>query len=295
MSSFGETMRQIRLKKGLTQKRLYQEILSKSYAIRFEQGNHEISFFLLQQILARFPMDLAEFLYIHRGYRPDETEWFYAGFLHWGNRTDLQALRQFKQDYLARYPHSEQQAPRILQLELRLSQLAYYQASGKVLGDTVPETIKRPVTELLAAIQSWTIEDIRFASNTMDLITSEDLTLYFRTIMASLQRYRDFTPGKSIICVFLINAIHQVIFAEELVLATQLLASLAEFSQDETQMFYRNYAEFYAGIVQLLQGNLAAQTRANQAITRFRQLNYQHHAQLATATLDSARQLYESR
>lgn len=292
MSSFGETTRQIRLKKGFTQKRLYQEILSKSYAIRFEQGNHEISFFLLQQILARFPMDLAEFLYIHR---PDETEWFYAGFLHWGNRTDLQALRQFKQAYLARYPHSEQQATRILQIELRLSQLAYYQASGKVLGDTVPETIKRPVTELLAAIQSWTIEDIRFASNTMDLIASEDLTLYFRTIMASLQRYRDFTPGKSIICVFLINAIHQVIFADELALATQLLASLTEFSQEETQMFYRNYAEFYAGIVQLLQGNLAAQARADQAITRFRQLNYQHHAQLATATLQSARERYESR
>ncbi|MFM2490568.1 helix-turn-helix transcriptional regulator [Enterococcus avium] len=39
----GEVVRKIRLSKGLTQKEVYLGIVSKSYAIEFEKGNHSIS------------------------------------------------------------------------------------------------------------------------------------------------------------------------------------------------------------------------------------------------------------
>lgn len=80
MKNYGETIRTIRLKKNMPQKVLYQDILSKSYAIRLEQGKHDISFYLLLKILARFPMEIDEFLYIHQNYQESETEWFYEEF-----------------------------------------------------------------------------------------------------------------------------------------------------------------------------------------------------------------------
>lgn len=55
---YGETIRQIRLKKGFTQKEVYGTIISKSYAIEFEKGKHQIAANLLLQILENLSMDI---------------------------------------------------------------------------------------------------------------------------------------------------------------------------------------------------------------------------------------------
>ena len=52
----GEVVRKIRLSKGLTQKEVYLGIVSKSYAIEFEKGNHSISATLLLDILERLSL-----------------------------------------------------------------------------------------------------------------------------------------------------------------------------------------------------------------------------------------------
>ncbi|EDN8098979.1 helix-turn-helix domain-containing protein, partial [Listeria monocytogenes] len=51
MGSYGELIREIRLSKGLTQKEVYTGIISRSYAIGFEKGKHEITLSLFEEIL----------------------------------------------------------------------------------------------------------------------------------------------------------------------------------------------------------------------------------------------------
>ncbi|KAB2835675.1 MAG: helix-turn-helix transcriptional regulator, partial [Caedimonadaceae bacterium] len=77
MTTHGELMRELRIKKGITQKELYEDIMSKSYAIRFEQGKHEISFYLIQSILERLGMEIDEFIYIYNEYHESNIEQFY--------------------------------------------------------------------------------------------------------------------------------------------------------------------------------------------------------------------------
>jgi transcriptional regulator with XRE-family HTH domain len=59
--SYGELIRKIRLEKGFSQKEIYYDIVTKSYAIEFEKGNHDLSFKLLLKVLDRLRIDLGEF------------------------------------------------------------------------------------------------------------------------------------------------------------------------------------------------------------------------------------------
>lgn len=64
MGSYGELIREIRLSKGLTQKEVYTGIISRSYAIGFEKGKHEITLSLFEEILKRIMVPLDEFFFI---------------------------------------------------------------------------------------------------------------------------------------------------------------------------------------------------------------------------------------
>lgn len=173
MDNFGETLRKIRLEKGLKQKSLYHDLLSKSYAIRFEQGKHDISFVLLLEILERLPMEISEFLFIHRNYQPSETQWFYEQLIKSGNNMDLAALATLKKEYQTRYGDSQQQSGRLMQLDYRLEQLRYYGQSGQITEESVTPELQGKIQSLLAATQSWTMEDLRFFAATLDLVPTK--------------------------------------------------------------------------------------------------------------------------
>ena len=81
----GEVVRKIRLSKGLTQKEVYLGIVSKSYAIEFEKGNHSISATLLLDILERLSLDMDEFLYISQDYRLNEQADYIFRYSNYSN------------------------------------------------------------------------------------------------------------------------------------------------------------------------------------------------------------------
>ncbi len=55
---YGQLVRKIRLDKGFSQKEIYSGIVTKSYCIEFEKGNHDLSFRLLAQVLERLLVDV---------------------------------------------------------------------------------------------------------------------------------------------------------------------------------------------------------------------------------------------
>ena len=80
MRKYGETIRKIRVGKGIKQSELYKDLISKSYAINFEQGKHDISFSLLEEILDRLLVSVDEFQYIDRDYNPNHINHFFSLF-----------------------------------------------------------------------------------------------------------------------------------------------------------------------------------------------------------------------
>lgn len=300
MDNFGETLRKIRLEKGLTQKALYHDLLSKSYAIRFEQGKHDISFVLLLEILERLPMEISEFLFIHGNYQPSETQWFYEQLIKSGNSMDLAALATLKKEYQTRYGDSQQQSGRLVQLDYRLEQLRYYDRSGQITEESVTPELQGKIQNLLAATQSWTMEDLRFFAATLDLVPTSDLTLFFQGLIPSLKRYRGFAAGKNVLCILLINAIHKALFSKAYGIAQELLALLDDFADGLDYLAYRNFAEFYAGLLQLV-GSKPGQLEYDQGIASaqqasliFRQLKYPFYAQMTQDILQAFLDFQES-
>lgn len=293
MDNFGETLRKIRLEKGLTQKSLYHDLLSKSYAIRFEQGKHDISFVLLLEILERLPMEISEFLFIHRNYQPSETQWFYEQLIKSGNNMDLAALATLKKEYQTRYGDSQQQSGRLVQLDYRLEQLRHYGQSGQITEESVTPELQVKIQSLLAATQSWTMEDLRFFAATLDLVPTSDLTLFFQGLIPSIKRYREFAAGKNVLCILLINAIHKALFSKAYGIAQELLALLADFADGLDYLAYRNFAEFYAGLLQLVGGKPGQLeydqgiASAQQASMVFRQLKYPFYTQMTQDILQA--------
>ncbi|MGL9756318.1 hypothetical protein [Enterococcus sp. DIV0197] len=285
MKNYGETIRTIRLKKNMPQKVLYQDILSKSYAIRLEQGKHDISFYLLLKILARFPMEIDEFLYIHQNYQESETEWFYEEFSKRGNQTDSTALFSLKEHYLKTYTEHSADHPWKLQLDARLDQLVYYQETNKLTKDSVSLQTTTKIKQTLSSIQSWTIEDFRFFANTLDLLDSTDRVLYFQSILPAMDRYKNFEKARNVICVLLVNAIHELIEDFHIEGVPVLLTTLYDFSDKAHQMFFRNYYHFYLGLWQILINHPNGEKKARAAIELLKQMDYHYHTEILTLTL----------
>lgn len=285
MRNFGETIRHIRTNRGIKQNELYTDILSKSYAIQFEKGLHDISFYLLLRILDRFPMEVDEFLYLHRDYQESESSWFYSSIGKFGNHNDLTALKKFKQEYLSKYPNSEHHEERLLQIDFRVEQLNFYYATGEIVGVTVEPQIKEDIQRLLRNIQAWTLEDYRFFCNVMDLVDIFDMPQYFKLLLNSINQYKDFEDGKPVICTLLINGMMKLIFSNMLDEAMKILPVLNDFTKEINQMFYRNYYFFFKAVVSLLKGNQDAIAKANRTIEIFRDLEYEFHAEIAERIL----------
>ena len=281
MPSHGELLRELRIKKGMTQKQLYDSVMSKSYAIRFEQGKHEISFHLIQLLLERLGMEIDEFLYIHHGFKESLIEQFYDEYGLKGNANDIDGLILLRSQYQD-LPESYQNSLRIAELDARIEQLTHFNQYGVFSKEAIAEDTRQTILDYLDRIETWTIGELRFLANTLDFIDYERKVEYFRSILPSLDRYKQFKRGRTIIYTLLINEIHELIMTNELDMAQVLLLQLDDFTQGVEAMFYRNSHSFYTGLLLIAQGDVTTGTMyVERALMIYEVLGYPHQATLS--------------
>jgi len=279
--SHGELLRELRIKKGVTQKELYGSVMSKSYAIRFEQGKHEISFHLIQLLLERLGIELDEFLYIQHEYKESLVEQFYDEYGLKGNANDVDGLITLRETYRD-FPDSYQNDLRIAELDARIEQLSYFNQYGVLSKEAVSQETRDTIHDYLDRIQTWTIGELRFFANTLDFIDYERKTEYFRSILPSLHRYKHFKRGRTVICSLLINEIHELIMGSELHMAQTLLLQLDDFSEGIEAMFYRNAHLFYTGLFLIAKGDCnTGKKDVEQALMIYKVLGYHHQEELS--------------
>lgn len=289
MEHYGRMVRELRINKGIKQKELYQDIMSKSYAIRFEKGEHEISFFLLEKILEKLPMQVDEFLYLANGRRLSTIEWFYSEYGQRGNENDIAGLESLITEYERKEADPQLKKVRSAEVTARIQQLRYFERYGVFSKEGIDPAVLVIIKERLAAIQLWTIEDLAFFANTLDYIEYEEKLTYFRLLLPALDRYRDFERGRKVICTLLINAIHQMLLALELRGIELLLEKLLLFcGEGIEEMFFKSAYRFYSGLKLLYEGQTAqGQALAESTIRINQELGYAHQAKLFQTTFDT--------
>lgn len=281
MKTYGELIRELRIKKGIAQKNLYEDIMSKSYAIRFEQGKHEISFYLIHSILNRLGMEVDEFLYIYNGYTEPKIEQFYSEYSLKGNANDIEGLKAMRNLY-TRAPMTYQNQLWIAELNARIDQLTYFNQYGEFSKQAITAESLQTIHHYLDQIQTWTLNELRFFANTLDFIEYERKSEYFKSILPALDRYQNFQRGHPVICTLLINEIHELIMANELAMADLFLVKLDAFSNTIETMFYRNSHLYYKGMLLIASGEPdLGRPLVKEAIQLYESLGYHHQAQLA--------------
>lgn len=70
--NFGQTIRQIRLAKGITQPEIYAGVMSRSFYSEFEHNHHHIRVDQFIALLKNLNVDISEFLFIANHYDFDD-------------------------------------------------------------------------------------------------------------------------------------------------------------------------------------------------------------------------------
>lgn len=158
MKGYGEAIRAIRISKGLKLKDVYSDILSKSYSISFEKGNHEISLRLLENILDRLLLNIDEFLYIYNNYRLPEKEEFLQRYSEASNQNDIDKLKILLQENGKGLTLSSRL--RTAQIRSRLRQLIDFNENHIYRKDNILKEDIKLIKDYLYSLDSWTLQEI---------------------------------------------------------------------------------------------------------------------------------------
>ncbi|EOI06765.1 transcriptional activator, Rgg/GadR/MutR family domain-containing protein [Enterococcus moraviensis ATCC BAA-383] len=258
LKNYGLTIRQIRLNKGYRQKEVYNEIITKSYAIEFEQGKHDISLFLFRQILDRLRVDIDEFFYIHNEYHLQEENDYINNFSHAANRHDIQALEKMYQTQLHHTKPTALTLVRQAELRLRIQSLTYFEHHKTFENwQSNPKDIQI-LSSYLMDVQSWTLQEILLFSNNADMFNQEQQIFFFKLLLKSLPHYRSYDRAVPIYGALLANILPTLFRKQEWADISQALDWLEELSKEFINSFFRIMFIYYSGLFAICQGDAIA-------------------------------------
>lgn len=256
---YGETIRQIRLKKGFTQKEVYGTIISKSYAIEFEKGKHQIAANLLLQILENLSMDIDEFLYIANGYRLDEQNSYNHRYTQYSNKHDINQLQILLQEL--QQTSSRLNNVCIAEVRSRIRMLQCLAEHGVYRKRAVLECDRQTIISYLVDVESWTLQEIQLFGNTIDLLDNDHNFLIFKKVSKMLEYYIDMEKGREIYCALLINLIEYTLKHQQYDATEVLVVQLKLLATDYKEFFHQAVCKFFQGVLLLRTGDKKAGER----------------------------------
>lgn len=257
--NFGPKIREIRISKGYSQKAIYQDIISKSYAIEFEKGKHSIATTLLIEILDRLSMDIDEFLFIDKGYLLNDYSAYIYKLSKYSNTHDLKSLYELLKKYADKTRVIDQL--RFAEIRCRIQAIENFNRTGRFDGSATIEEDRETIQNYLVEIETWTLREIQFFGNTIEFLDFEQHFPLFRNLSKSFPLYVEYDKGREIFCAMLVNLITQAIRHGYFDYAEVLIYQLHLLSSDYKEFFHRLLTKYFDNIL-----SLKRNTRDGQAI-----------------------------
>ncbi|MGY3779569.1 Rgg/GadR/MutR family transcriptional regulator [Isobaculum melis] len=250
-SSYGKTIRKVRLNAGFSQKEVYTEIVSKSFAIAFEKGEYSIKIESFLEILERLMLSFDEFMYIHQGYQTKKIE-------DLGNRINL-ASNQNNEALLKKYydeaKNSRSMKTRVLAEQAHvLSYVIHYRNQPEENKIYPQESVQFLKTFLLRS-DEWTFRELTIFNNVSDIFdeqTEEMLTIY---ALKTIDRYQNYVRLQDELFLISLSILGTTIEKGRLKQAKEQIKNLAAKPYDTFQMLHRTLLLFYKGTVSYLEGD----------------------------------------
>ncbi|MBC9722109.1 MAG: Rgg/GadR/MutR family transcriptional regulator [Lactobacillus sp.] len=259
--NFGPKIREIRISKGYSQKAIYQDIISKSYAIEFEKGKHSIATTLLIEILDRLSMDIDEFLFIDKGYLLNDYSAYIYKLSKYSNTHDLKSLYELLKKYADKTRVIDQL--RFAEIRCRIQAIENFNRTGRFDGSATIEEDRETIQNYLVEIETWTLREIQFFGNTIEFLDFEQHFPLFRNLSKSFPLYVEYDKGREIFCAMLVNVITQAIRHGYFDYAEVLTYQLHLLSSDYKEFFHRLLTKYFDNILSLKRNNRDGQAIEN--------------------------------
>ncbi|MBC2328980.1 Rgg/GadR/MutR family transcriptional regulator [Listeria swaminathanii] len=274
MVAYGELIREVRLSKGLTQKEVYTGIISKSYAIGFEKGKHDITLGLFEEILKRVMLSSDEFFFMNRGFSLAEEDNFWYKFAQAANQKDLTELETLHDAILQQKGERATLREAIVHSRIEINKQLLL--NNKFDVSIVSDEDKAVIQTYLWKVQSWTLEEIRIFANSVDYFEEDVQIYFFQLVLKSIEKYKHYDRGKKVFSTLLTNITEELIARNQLDYATQLLEILYELSASHDCAFYRIMHNYYQGLIWMKSEQIEQGLHQSQrAVQILNELNYE--------------------
>lgn len=282
---FGPKVREIRQKKGFSQKETYNGIISKSYSIEFEKGNHKISTDLLIEILDRLSMDIDEFFYINRGYLLNPYSDYIYRLSNYSNFHDAAALKKMLTEYEA-FDDIVNQV-RCAEIRCRIRMIENIKETGKFDPAVILKEDRQTIQEYLINIETWTLQEVQLFGNTIEFLEFSTHFELFRNLSKSLTLYMEYDKGREIFCAMLINLTTQSIKHDYLDYAEVLNQQLRLLSTNYKEFFHKTISFYFEKVISFKRGSRSDYQEAEQILLTISKLGQPAIAKELNALLNS--------
>lgn len=181
MQTIGTTLRSIRLAKGFTQKDVYGNLISRSFASRLESGHHDIAAEKLFEILDRLGVSADEFRFIQNHYQATASELARSQVMLAYDQQNFPLIGRLAD----RYARSENPAERRIGVMATLLIAAFDQR--KIVMTPAMTTL----WQQLSLTKTWTLQELTFGSLILVLAEHQqtDLAATIRKYHLACDRY----------------------------------------------------------------------------------------------------------
>jgi len=204
MVSYGETLRQIRVQKGLTMKELADGICSVSFLSKFERGDSDITLGLFTRILEKLMLSFDEFLYIHNDYLPDQLEQFFKNVSTAYSNRNSAHLKHLKKQEMEKW-----EKYRIDTYYCNVLMLQVYKriVEAKEIDEDVDKEDIKILSDYLFRVEIWGYYELKLYSATMLFLEPVMVVQLSKTAYEKSIRYRNLKKVNEAIISIIINTI----------------------------------------------------------------------------------------
>ncbi|MBC1919353.1 helix-turn-helix domain-containing protein [Listeria booriae] len=186
--NFGETIKQIRTDKNLTQTQLSEGILARNHLSQVENNNYFPSYDRVFMLLDRLNITFEEFLFIQNDLQPHDKQRFRNEVSNYANINDLKQLEHLSKEADKLY---ENTANIIYYHYGLLCKAVLEYGTDNILSEAMVHYVA-PIKKYLLDMDNWYLYELKLFSNILFALEVEEAIFFSRKAFKRLHAFRCF-------------------------------------------------------------------------------------------------------
>lgn len=200
LKQYGKTIKMIRENLNISRKQLYDGVMVKSNAQRFEKGEQDSSFEKVSILLDRLELSFDEFIYIHHKYKEPERERFLHDFVNLKDTTNTTGIM----DLHHKITRAGVEDDTSLLGRLRIV-LEAFELYNKDQHFENAKQLVEPIWKQLEQKDTWYYNDILIMANIYYVLEDEAVVTNITKMLKQIKKYAGYKNSVNLDTVILLN------------------------------------------------------------------------------------------